>query len=382
MAREKPKKGDKRISGNWRQVWNGKKWVSTRRVDPDQTSGPTVVGPYDSPFLTPRQQAREARRRALEAVETPETLRKRAEREREGAKVISESFEDMLSRQAAQNLAAQNAILAATGGAGAALTTGAVTGATQSQAAVPLLAAGENVRLQRDIEQRAADALAKRNQDFRQYLAKFGQDIRMEEREKQAAQIERAAAAKAYDIDVAKLGIQQASEAQRQANWEADYALRASREERLSRNDTGDIDDLLPTIQGIAEESSVAPGAGNWVGQVYFIDPETDERTSITLPPEGVKTPFDPKTTPKAKRQKFWQEYVANAIGAQPYDIVNVSTASLTRGPGKRDPVKVGQELLTYLENLGYTRQEAYRAILRTTWGGINARALRTALGR
>lgn len=29
---KKPKKGDKRVSGGWNQVWNGKKWVSTRKV--------------------------------------------------------------------------------------------------------------------------------------------------------------------------------------------------------------------------------------------------------------------------------------------------------------------------------------------------------------
>lgn len=57
--------------------------------------GPTVVGPYDRPYLTEKQVAREARIRARESVETPESIAKRYDTEQTGAQAIGETFEEI-----------------------------------------------------------------------------------------------------------------------------------------------------------------------------------------------------------------------------------------------------------------------------------------------
>lgn len=337
--------------------------------------GPTVVGPYDRPYLTERQVAREARIRARESVETPESIAKRYDTEQTGAQAIGETFEEMLARQAARNLSAQQAIQGAASGAGSALTTGAVTGTTQAQAGVPLFAAGETVRLQRDVAGRRSEAEQQRAEDYRKNLAVFREGVRGEEKEKQAARIEREAAAKAYDIDLAELDAKAAKDAQQQSNWERNYQLSLQREQRLANADTGDIKSLISTIDDIAKEASVRKGGGGWQGDVSFIDPETGERE--TLPVSNIQ--FDPKGKTPQQRQAFWRNYVAKAIGANPADIASVGTGALARGEGKAPAGDVARQLIDAVMAQGYTRQEAVGAILRTVWGGANARAVQAA---
>lgn len=339
--------------------------------------GPTVVGPYDRPYLTEKQIAREARIRARESVETPESITKRYDTEQAGATAIGESFEEMLARQAAKNLAAQQAIQGAASGAGSALTTGAVTGTTQAQAGVPLFAAGETVRLQRDVASRRSEAEKQRAEDYRKNLAVFREGVRSEEKEKQAARIEREAAAKAYDIDLAELDAKAAKDAQQQLNFERNYQLALQREQRLANADTGNISDLVSTIDAIAKEASVRKGAGGWQGTVSYIDPETGERESMDV--TGVQ--FDPKGKTPQQRQAFWRNYVAKAIGAQAADIDSVGTGALARGEGKAPAGEVAKQLIDAVMAQGYTRQEAVSAILRTVWGGANARAVQAAAG-
>ena len=339
---------------------------------------PVVLGPYDQPYLTQRQIREEQRRRAAEAVEPLSAIESRYAREREGATRISESFQEMLARQAAQNLAAQQAIQAASGGAGSALTTGAVTATTQEQAAVPKFAAGEGVRLQRDVTERESEARRQRQADFRKYLAGAGEDIRSEEKEKQAARIERAAAAQAYNIDLAKLNAQAAKDAQKQSNWERSFALQQQREDRLASNDTGNINDLIPTIDDIATESSVQKGGGGWMGTIQYEDPRTGETAELKI---EQPVDFDPKGKSLKARQNFWRSYVASAIGVSPQEIAGtVGTGALARGEGRRPAATVAKEMLDYLQNLGYSKSEAYQALMKTRWGGVNAKAVAAAM--
>lgn len=338
---------------------------------------PTVVGPYDRPYRTEKQVEREAQRLAQGAVEPVSSIESRYGREREGATRITETFQDMLARQAAQNLAAQQAIQAASGGAGSALTTGAITSTQQTQAGVPLFASGEGVRLQRDVAERESEARRQRQADYREYLAKFRQSVREEEKEKQAARIERAAAAQAYNIDLAKLDAAAAKDAQQQSNWERNYQLALQREQRLANADTGNINDLISTIDDIAKEASVKKGGGNWQGDISFIDPETGERE--TLPVSNVRLPYDPKTASKATKENFWKNYVAKAIGANAADIGSVGTGALTRADGKAPAGEVAKQLIDAVMAQGYSRQDAVAAILRTVWGGANARAVQAA---
>jgi hypothetical protein len=336
---------------------------------------PAVVGPYDRPYRTEKQVEREAQRLAQGAVEPVSAIESRYGREREGATRITETFQDMLARQAAQNLAAQQAIQAASGGAGSALTTGAITSTQQTQAGVPLFASGEGVRLQRDVAERESEARRQRQMDYREYLAKFRQSVRDEEKEKQAARIEREAAIKAYDIDRAELDAKAAKDAQQQSNWERNYQLSLQREQRLANADTGNINDLISTIDDIAKETSVRKGAGGWQGAISYIDPETGERESMDI--SGVQ--FDPKGKTVQQRQSFWRNYVAKAIGANPADIGSVGTGALARGEGKAPAGEVAKQLIDAVMAQGYSRQEAVAAVLRTVWGGANARAVQAA---
>ena len=334
-----------------------------------------IPGPYDRPFLNPRQQRAEARRRALQATESAEAVRRRFERERAGGQAITESFQDVLRRQMEQNTAALNAIQGGSGGAGAALTTGAITGATIRAGEVPLFAAGEGVRTQRLVNQRETDAITERNRKFRENLAIFNQQVRDEEREKQAAQIERAAAERAY-------GIQERDYNRRVYESDRDFSLQVAREQRLAQEDTGDVLDLVPTLNEMAKEISVKPGAGGWSGTLRFKGPDGP----ATLDVENVD--FDPRGKSLEERQRFWWDYVERAMGyttgtffwaEKPNERNLVGTGGLKRDVGSRKPVDVAKELISYLRNMGYTRQEAVQAVLRTAWGAVNSKAVGAA---
>lgn len=341
----------------------------------NQNNRPTVVGPYDRDYRTDREVAQAARQRALESVENRDAINRRFDTEQTGAQKIGESFEQMLARQAARNTQAQTAIQGASGGAGSALTTGAVTSSAQAQEAVPLFAAGETARMMRDVTGRRADALKERDQKYRSNLAIFGEQVRDEEREKQAARIEREAAIKAYDIDRRELAQKADNEAFDRSYKNAQYNLAVQREQRLANADTGNVDDLVSTLNDIAKEASVRKGSGGWQGDISYIDPETGERESI--PVSGIN--FDPKGKSLQQRQAFWKNYVAKAIGANPADIDSVGTGALSRGEGKAPAGDVARQLIDAVMAQGYSRQDAVRAVLKTVWGGANARAVQAA---
>lgn len=87
----KLQKGDVRVSGNWRQVWNGKQWISTKKVSP---SAPTVgVDPiFKEPFKTQAQQEAEARR-FVEMTTTPDSaIVEQGQRSLTGAENIGKQF--------------------------------------------------------------------------------------------------------------------------------------------------------------------------------------------------------------------------------------------------------------------------------------------------
>ncbi len=334
-----------------------------------------VVGPYDRDYLNDREVARETRRRTQESAVSPEEIKRQYDREQTGATALGETFEQMLARQAARNTAAQNAIQTASGGAGSALVTGAVTGAQQEQSAVPLFAAGETARSLRDVSSRRSKAEKDRADTYRKNLAIFGEQVRNEEREKQAARIEREAAIKAYDIDRRELEQKASNEAFDRSYKNAQYNLAVQREQRLANADTGNIDDLVGTLDDIAKEASVRKGGGGWQGDISYIDPETGERE--TLPVTNVN--FDPKGKSLQQRQAYWRNYVAKAIGANPADIGSVGTGALSRGEGKAPAGDVARQLIDAVMAQGYSRQDAVRAVLRTVWGGANARAVQAA---
>lgn len=108
--KDKLQKGDKRVSGGWNQVWNGNKWVSTRKATPvssgqttPSTTTPTTTSPttstydpndplYGSSFLTPKQRERAAQA-FVEKTTTPESeIVAAGQRQLEGAKNIGAGY--------------------------------------------------------------------------------------------------------------------------------------------------------------------------------------------------------------------------------------------------------------------------------------------------
>lgn len=341
--------------------------------------GPVVVGPYDRPFYTPREERQEIIRRTREATVSPEEIRRQYEREQAGASLIGQTFQDMLAQQASRSLAAQQAIQGASGGAGAALTTSAVTSAQQAGEAVPLFAAGETARSLRDVASRRSEAEKQRAEDYRKNLAIFGQAVRDEEREKQAARIEREAAIKAYEIDRKNLEQKAADKAFSQNLALANYNLAVQREQRLADADTGSIDDLIKTIDDVARESSVVKGGGNATATVSWYDGR--EQKTISKNVTNVKLPYDPKTASNETKQKFWKNYVVKQFGVDPLDVDRVGVSNYKREDARAKPVDVARDLIDYIMMLpsGYSRADAVSAILRTPWGGANAKAVQAA---
>lgn len=333
-----------------------------------------VPSPYDTPYLNRRQFRREQIQRATDAVEPISAIESRANRERAGATAVTQSFQDMLARQSAQNTAAMNAIQQASGGAGSALVTGAVTGEQQRAAAIPLYSAGIGNELQRDIAQREADARKERSQSFRDYLYKSGADIRDEEREKAATRIETAAAEKAYGLDLAKYN-RDIMESDR--NYDLASARVQAMFDRSAASDEKSIISLIDNAAKAALKGSGGKkGTGKWSGSISFMD---SNRETVTIP---VKNPVNlPKNNSTAARDKFWADYVKRMTGKVPVGKVNRSgVAEVTKtGGGSTDAA--AQAVADGLLSKGYTPEEAYALILRSSFGIANAAAVRRALG-
>lgn len=105
--KDKLQKGDKRVSGGWNQVWNGNKWVSTRKATttttPSTTTTSTTTPPttqtysrndplYSTAFMTPAQRERAAQA-FVEKTTTPDTeILAAGQRQLEGAKNIGAGY--------------------------------------------------------------------------------------------------------------------------------------------------------------------------------------------------------------------------------------------------------------------------------------------------
>lgn len=383
-SKTKWKKGETRVSGDWRQVWNGKKWVSTRRVDKDEPSsgggtgntggtggsGPVVVGPYDRDYLTASQARREQERRALEAVEPISAIEARAKRELAGAEAIGKTFQQMLMQQQAQNAAVLQAIGGGGTGAGSALTTGALTGALQEGAYAPRYAAGQTAQSIRGVQQRESEARQRRSEDFRKYLAQAGADIREEEKEKQAARIERDIADKTFGLKLA--------EAERNAmESDRNYELAKQRVEISFANSvTSGEKDILRMIDNAAKSAGKGAGkrgTGLWSGSISYLDANNEWQTI------NIKNPVRlPKDNSKAARDKFWANYVKKARGVVPSSVDRSGLSEKTTD-GVGNPDAIANGLFDALQATGLSLTDAYNYILRSAFGMANAAAVRRA---
>jgi len=158
-------------------------------------------GPYDTPFMTKRERERKAQQTARGAVESVTDIENRRRREELAAQGITQSFQQMLAQQANAQASRLAAIQGAAGeNVGAGTLAASITGTTQAADLAPRLAAGRGTEIQSDVAARASQARKERAQDFRKYLTQARADVEAGEREKQAAQIESAATAKAYDL--------------------------------------------------------------------------------------------------------------------------------------------------------------------------------------
>ena len=180
-------KGDKRVSGNWNQQWNGSKWVSTRRVTPAASTtttpntdrAPATTGGYDkndplygSKFMSPRAQ-RTAAENFVDQTMAPESdITNSGARQLEGAKNIGAGVQ--ASGESLQK--SLGAALGALAGNTAGMTGGNVYAGTQGaqlmQASTPLLENRATVAgVENKIGQTTRDLLTKRSDERRAMLA-------------------------------------------------------------------------------------------------------------------------------------------------------------------------------------------------------------------
>lgn len=327
-----------------------------------------IPGPYDTPYLNKRQREQKAQRTASDAVESVQVIEDRRRREAAAAAGISKSFGDILREQANAQASRLAAIQGAAGqNVGAGALAGSIAGEVQAAEAAPRLSAGRGVELAADVEGRATTARKERAQDFRKYLTQAREDVETSEREKQAARIETAATAKAYDL--------------KQKDYERDvyesdrnYNLSLAKyESQLAKADTGQIDDLIPTFSTMAKELSSKKGTGGYEGEITYTDSRDGKQKKIDV--SGVA--FDPANKSQAQRDAFWKKYVEKKTGAK---ISGVPVRTVERGTTKRAPSEIAEMMFDSAGTLGtFSQQEIYNAIMRTPFGMMNAAAVREA---
>jgi hypothetical protein len=151
-------------------------------------------------------------------------------------------------------------------------------------------------------------------------------DIEASEREKQAAQIEGAATAKAYDL--------KAKDYERDVyESDRDYNLQLAKfESDLQKNNTGDVNDLIPTFSSIFKESSKKKGTGAYEGEVTFTNDENDKQETVKV--SGVV--FDPSNKTPAQRDQFWKNYIQKKTCKQ---VEGIPVRSVERGSTRVPPV-------------------------------------------
>jgi len=328
----------------------------------------TVPGPYDTRFMTKREKEREAQRIATDAVEEVKNIDARRQREELAARGITKSFQDMLAQQANAQASRLSAIQGAAGqNVGSGTLAASIVGTTQAAEQAPRIAAGRGTEIQADVNARASQARKERAQDFRKYLTQARQDVETMEREKQAAQIEGAATAKAYDLKLQDYN-RDVYESDR------DYELALAKfENDLAKADTGDISDLIPTLTQVAKDASAKKGTGAYEGEVTYVNAATGK--TETLPVSGVN--FSPANKSVAERDAFWKKYVEKATGTR---VQGVPVRKVQRGETKRSPIEVAQIMFDATSAIGsFSREEIYRAILKTPFGIMNSSAVRAA---
>lgn len=328
----------------------------------------TIPGPYDTPFMNKRQREQKAQQTARDAVESVAQIDARRQREELAAQGITQSFQDMLRQQANAQTNRLAAIQSAAGeNVGAGTLASSIAGTTQAADLAPRLAAGRGTEIVADVNARASEARKQRAQDFRKYLTQAREDIDTKEREKQAAQIEAAATAKAYDLKLKDYN---------RNVYESDrnYNLAVSKyESQLAKADTGKIDDLIPTFTTIAKDYASKKGTGGWEGTITYTDSLDGKQKKIDV--KGVS--FNPAGKSQAQRDAFWKKYVEQKTGSK---VSGIPVRTVDRGSTSRSPAEIAKIMFDSAGSLGsFTTAEIYQAIMRTPFGMMNAAAVREA---
>ena len=327
-----------------------------------------IPGPYDTPFMNRREREREAQRTARDAVESVAQIDARRQREELAAQGITQSFQDMLREQANAQTNRLSAIQAAAGqNVGAGTLASSIAGTTQAADLAPRLAAGRGTEIIADVNERASTARKERAQDFRKYLTQARADVESGEREKQAAQIESAATAKAYDLKLKDY---------ERSNYESDrnYDLAVAKyESQLAKADTGKIDDLIPTFSTMAKDLGSKKGTGGYEGTITYTDSLDGKQKKIDV--KGVN--FNPAGKSQAQRDAFWKSYVEKKTGSK---ISGIPVRTVERGTTKTPPLDIAKAMFDSAGSLGsFSTAEIFQAIMRTPFGMMNAAAVREA---
>ena len=350
----------------WQYV--GKEWKKAKKPTGTTTTTTPVVAPYDRPYQTQQEKDRWAITQATNATLTPTEIEARYSAETKGAQALNTGYAEAMAAQQAANAKAMGVIQGAAGqGVGSALLTGAAASDTLAGEGAALASRAYSGGVLKDIFGRKNQALTDRAVDYKRNLSKYRDLADTKEEEKQAARLETAATNKAYDIKQ-----QEYDRGIYESDRNYDLAV-AKYEQDLKDTATGEIDDLIPTFNTIAKDSSKKKGTGPYEGEIIYTDSRDGKQKKI--PVSGVN--FDPSKKSVAQRDAFWKKYVEDKTGTK---ITGNVIRDVERGTTARPPKEVAKIMFDSAGALGlYSSAEIFQAIMRTPFGMMNAAAVREA---
>lgn len=367
-------KGDKRVSGNWNQQWNGSKWISTRKVTPaasssastpaaDSTTTPATTGGYEkndplygSKFLTPKQQ-RTAAVNYVDQTLTPESsITDSGARQLAGAQNIGAGVQ--ASGESLQK--SLGAALGALAGNTAGMTGGNVYAGTQGaqimQASTPLLENRATVAgVENKIGQTTRDLLTKRADDRRTMLAN-----RLDEMYKR--QVDKSTAREQSDLTRESLGTKKdiaaasiaAADARFQVTSDIAYKRLEQAQQRLDKTNSSPnsyLKQASQTIKDLLNKTAKSPD--QTMGHVANVrDPLTGLMVRRWYP-------GDWPAAQQAAANEFGPELVPGDVRPQGGPSVNPSGTQVSRPKYNRDQVRKSMVPWIVANVPGYTKAMA-----------------------
>jgi hypothetical protein len=328
-----------------------------------------VPGPYDTPFYTATQAEKKAKETAAGAVEGIPAIEKQYGTRATAAQQFTDSFQNMLANQSAQTNAALQSVANAAGqGVGSGVLASQIGGDIQGADYAKRVALGKGTELKAGVQADKSQALLDRDKAYREAYTNAKADIQKSEREKQAAQIERAATGKLYGLKQSEFQYKQQQDAFKNS------IMQQRTDAYIAKSANSGTNDVLSSIDKAAKAAGAVSGTEKWSGTLKFFDNRTGKYETIKI-----DNPMAGPTGSKAERDKFWLNYVKRT---NPDVSGNIQRGGLT-STRTGDPLAVANTLVNSLIANGQATDaaSAQALILQTSWGMANPKAVRAAFG-